>query len=132
MSTRSTITLKNKEGKFETVYCHFDGYIESGVGEMLIKFYPTEDKLKKLLELGDLSILAQSIECPDGHSYGNRVHGYTVAYGRDRGETGTTKTINHSFRSCEKEVYNYLFQDGKWFVNYTENDNLTELSTFFK
>ena len=116
MSTNSTITLKNRDGKFETIYSHWDGYI-SGVGATLKKSYNTPEKVQALVNLGGLSVLDDSIECPEGHTFDNCIEGHTVFYGRDRGETGMEKEISDSFKSCQKEEFNYIFKDGEWFVS---------------
>jgi hypothetical protein len=39
MSTSSYIGKQNKDGSINYVYCHNDGYINGGVGEMLFKNY---------------------------------------------------------------------------------------------
>lgn len=84
MSTRSNIAVE-KDGKIHVIYCHFDGYPE-GVGQTLIDHYKTFDRAMEIIALGDLSTLDKSCECPEGHSYDRRHEGYSVAYGRDRGE----------------------------------------------
>ena len=61
MSTRSSITIK-ADGAYRSVYCHFDGYIEDGVGQMLLEHYNTEAKVLALLEVGDIRTLGPSIE----------------------------------------------------------------------
>ena len=71
MSTRSRIAIENQNGSVTSIYCHFDGYIDS-VGKTLFNHYDQE-KLEKLLELGDISSLGESTID-------------TVAYCRDRGE----------------------------------------------
>lgn len=41
MATHSSITVKTSNGKFQTVYCHFDGYPE-GVGKKLALHYNSQ------------------------------------------------------------------------------------------
>lgn len=43
MATHSSITVKTSNGKFKTVYCHFDGYPE-GVGKTLALHYNSQEK----------------------------------------------------------------------------------------
>jgi hypothetical protein len=88
MATRSRIAIENQDGTVDSIYCHFDGYI-SGVGKKLFEHYDQE-KLEKLLELGDISSLGESTID-------------TVAYCRDRGEDLCFKT----FKDVED-----LFEDG--------------------
>lgn len=88
MSTRSTIA-RLENGKVISIYCHFDGYPE-GVGTVLRQNYTDEGKIKELVNLGDISFIDEFVT-PVGtqHSFETPEVGVTVAYGRDRGETGT-------------------------------------------
>lgn len=58
MSTRSFIALQNKNGSVDAIYCHHDGYIEY-VGNLLKEYYTKEEKVRRLFELGDLSVLGE-------------------------------------------------------------------------
>lgn len=119
MSTRSRIGIKNSDGSVSSIYCHFDGYV-AYVGRMLQEHYQDEDKIRALIALGDLSILDASIDKPDGHSFASRIDGYTVAYGRDRGED-KTDARKHSLTSWPDygQEYEYLNQDGVWYYRKT-------------
>jgi len=86
MSTRSNSIVQRKDGKFARIYVHFDGYLQ-GVGRILREHFQNPAKVEKLVALGDLSSLAPKITKPKGHSFSTPKKGYTVAYGRDRGET---------------------------------------------
>jgi hypothetical protein len=112
MSTRSRIAIETESGIVKSIYCHFDGYV-SGVGKMLYNHYDKE-KLEKLIELGDISSLGESIE-------------NTVAYHRDRGEDlHSTDYLNieglfgNCFRSGEEYAY-YLNKDGVWLMYTFQN-----------
>ncbi|EDF8717950.1 post-segregation killing protein PndC [Salmonella enterica] len=124
MSTRSSITVKTTDGKFRTIYCHFDGY-PSGVGKTLAQYYDTQEKAETLLAGGDISFLEASCDKPEGHSFENPVEGYTVYYGRDRGETGTEPRTYYSFYEVikkESQDFNY-FLDGRQWVYFTRNNS---------
>ncbi|ECG8260411.1 hypothetical protein CB010_006390 [Salmonella bongori] len=123
MSTRSSITVKTTDGKFRTIYCHFDGY-PSGVGKTLVEHYGTQEKAEALLSGGDISTLEASCDKAEGHSFENPVEGYTVYYGRDRGETGTGPRTYYSFYEVikkESQEFNY-FLDGRQWVYFTRNN----------
>jgi len=111
MSTRSNIGMVLENGTFRNIYCHNDGY-PSGVGKTLVKHYTDPEKVKALLDLGNISSLGDSIECPAGHSFENPVKGFTVAYDRDRGENGQEALVS-TRPKCEEE-YLYIFNKGKW------------------
>ena len=130
MATRSTITIINNEGKFETIYCHNDGYIEWN-GKILNENYNTIEKAQELVDLGQISSLYPKIKPEGEHSFESPEEGVTVAYGRDRGETGVEKDVSDSFRDCQKGEYNYLFVNGAWVVEseYGKSGIVSELLT---
>lgn len=87
MSTRSTISALTNDGKnVRTVYCHFDGYPEY-MGNMLLSNYTDNDKVQKLMDLGDLSSVQEHVEPKtDFHCFDNPEDDCCIAYHRDRGE----------------------------------------------
>ena len=114
MSTRCGIGILNTDNSVESIYCHYDGYPE-GVGATLKHSYTNESKIAELIELGDISILDNTIED-------------TVAYHRDRGESRNNTKANHyeSEGQYYEEAtddygadYLYLFKDGRWFIRRT-------------
>lgn len=120
MSTRASIAVLDDEtGEITSVYNHSDGY-PSYVGKLLLEHYNSYDKARALVALGDISVLDESIEKPEGHSFENRVDGYTVFYGRDRGETLTEAKVHKSWREYMMTLadswydYAYLYSRGEW------------------
>lgn len=117
MGTPSSITAKI-DGKFHTIYCHWDGY-PSFNGKILFEEFTTQEKVESLIALGGLSSLGASVECPEGHSYKSPVKGHCIAYGRDRGETGEEAKVSETWleaMNSMSEEYNYSFRDGVWYV----------------
>lgn len=53
MSTRSLIAIERTDGGYDTIYCHYDGYIENGVGEELFRNYQDRLEVRKLITLGN-------------------------------------------------------------------------------
>ena len=120
MATRSTIALEYADGTVDQIYCHWDGYLEHN-GAILQEHYKDPFKVRKLMDLGDVSSLAPSIEKPAGHTFDKSVDGYTVFYGRDRGETGVGSKRFKDFADYKKnhqyEEFEYILRtDGKWYV----------------
>lgn len=118
MSTRSCISALCDDEVIRVIYCHNDGYPEY-VGRVLKDNYHQQDKIENLLKLGSLSFLAESIECPEGHSFNDRIEGYTVAYHRDRGED-LELAKEYEFESSDPlVVLNGIRASGNWdFVDY--------------
>lgn len=121
MSTRSCIITKTETG-YAGIYCHFDGYLE-GVGQTLLKHYQDPSKVARLIALGDISSLGERVEPTGAHSFENPEDGTTVAYGRDRGETGTKAHVAPTLEDVERfyknahNGYVYVFDGVSWKCN---------------
>jgi hypothetical protein len=112
MGTRSTIAIQNEDGTVTGIYCHWDGYLSHN-GDILQKFYTTEEKVRALIALGDLSSLGEQIGSK--HDFNNAPDDECNAYGRDRGETGCEPATEHNWRQYRAEYgqeYDYLFTPG--------------------
>ena len=94
MATNSRIGKMLPDGTIKQIYCHWDGYVEGGVGETLVEHYNTEENIDALLELGDLSQLAQNLNPSGEHSFDKPEAYVCVAYGRDRGEDSSEVSAN--------------------------------------
>jgi len=141
MGTRSSIAIKTEDG-IKAIYCHWDGYVDHN-GRILREHYNTPSKVADLIALGDLSSLGTEIG--QVHPF-DRNHAepelemtdnWCMAYGRDRGETGTKaqtfKTIAEwveaeAERWCE---YFYLFDGQDWIVSNGKKDT-TEFGGCFE
>lgn len=86
MGTRATIARKNKDGSFDSIYTHWDGYPEHHA-PILLEHYSAEEKVQALMDLGALSSLDVSIG--EKHYFNDPPEGQCNAYGRDRGEANT-------------------------------------------
>lgn len=120
MATRSRIALKNNKGQYESIYCHYDGYVEHN-GKMLKEHYNNFYKILGLISLGDISSLRQEVEIPENevHTFDNPLKEVTVAYHRDREEDFNNCTFNHLYdmvSHCynEYEEYLYFYEGDKW------------------
>lgn len=121
MGTRSRIGIRNSDGTITSVYCHWDGYLSHN-GELLLKHWSDEKKLRKLMKMGDMSVLGEDIG--NRHSFDNPdTRGYSCTfYKRDRGETDVDAQTHAGLDDflCVGEEYNYVFHpdEGVWGVNY--------------
>jgi hypothetical protein len=110
MGTRSAIGYKLPNGKIRAKYCHWDGYVEGGVGQTLQESYQAAFKIGRMVELGDMSTLAAEIDdC--------------VFYGRDRGDSPRDVDAQDYddfddfttwFEGCE---YFYVWNGTEWLVS---------------
>jgi hypothetical protein len=108
MATRSRIAIEKQDGTVDSIYCHWDGYLSHN-GKILFNHYDNE-KLEKLIGLGDISTLGESTED-------------TVAYCRDRGEDlnfitfpNVEELFDYGFESGIEYVY-CLTKDGIWLMS---------------
>ncbi len=117
MATPSSITAKCNDGRFRTAYCHSDGFVDHN-GVILFEHFQDQQKIEDMLALGDMSFLQPSIECPEGHSFTIGIKGYSIFYGRDRGEE--VKPCSSSSlitcRSDNKQPYNYYWDGKDWYI----------------
>lgn len=127
MATRSRIAIENENGSVFSIYSHWDGY-PSHNGKILLEHFTDREKVKRLIELGNISSLAPELEAPEGsgHTFENPVKGVVVAYGRDRGEENQQAKSDGSrllFLRSDVQQYGYLFtKEGEWlFVNGVKN-----------
>jgi hypothetical protein len=110
MATRSTIALEYPDGTVRQIYCLWDGYLSNN-GKILSESYRDFEKVKQLIDHGDISSLDDSIE---------KCH----FYGRDNGESNVNANVFGNFEDYVMnhayEEYEYIFRtDGKWYVNKT-------------
>ena len=116
MATRSYIGIRNTDDSVDYIYCHYDGY-PSHNGSILTQHYDTYNKVKALIELGDLSILGpeigekQNFNTPSTHN-----KSWCLAYGRDRNEPNTSaKNSRYSELIKDQNVdYVYVFDGDYW------------------
>lgn len=104
MATRSRIAIEKQDGTVESIYCHFDGYV-NGVGQTLQNHYSTREKMEKLIELGDISSLGDTPE-------------ETVAYHRDRNED-----LNITSYPDVPTLFDDGYSSGVEYVYYLTKDN---------
>ena len=120
MSTRAHIVKKLKDGKYIGIYHHSDGYPEY-LGELLLTYYDTEEKLDKLISLGDMSFAGPIPE--DDPKLWDRQFGYESDKCRTykgRGESGCDARVG-DLEDFIGEDFTYVFEDGKWtFYNWDE------------
>ena len=122
MATSSRIGILRKDGTTETIYCHSDGYPEHH--EPILKtYYNSIDKVKALIALGDISVLAPRIAPNEGevHNFDNPVDDIVIAYHRDRGEEYNPPSIyknKEELFSMEYFEWLYLFDEStnEWLI----------------
>jgi hypothetical protein len=137
MSTRSNIGYKHPvTGKYHYCYCHWDGYM-SWNGRILRDNYKSLQKVKMLVNLGDISVLKKNVRPPkkpmyedytkrvgnkrvyvpvEKHSFETPDRNTVIAYHRDRGEPLNKPKVSDEF-PVEQE-WAYCFIDGRWFFKW--------------
>lgn len=118
MATRGSITVKLPNGKYRSVYTHWDSYPKHN-GKILLENYNTQELAEELVEGGDISSLGKQVSTDLPHSFTNPQSDVTVYYHRDRGEEMTRNDFD-SFEAAmimKRNEYNYLFQEGSWYLH---------------
>lgn len=84
----------------------------------MLKHWKTLAKVRALMALGDLSVLGSVIgRKTNFDKFDSRKQRQCLAYGRDRGETGTAAQHYPSLAAFNKAFDNnfaYLFENGTW------------------
>jgi len=126
MSTRSRIGILHTDETIDSIYCHFDGYLENN-GVILQNDYQDINKVKHLINLGDISVLGKNLY-PESAGSSNSGIGVdkecVIAYHRD-GKEDLHKYHSNSIKEFEKncidsdQEYAYLYSeyDNKWWVS---------------
>ena len=156
MATRSTISVVDKrteDGSGRTIYCHWDGYPENN-GRILLESYTEAKKVNSLIDLGDISSLAENvapskkgvlrkmnanyeydlIPTKEPHSFDNPHNGVVVAYIRDRKEKDCEATTfrgkNPGNNIAQEFDYLFVVEENKWYVrnNHKTRPKFVELT----
>lgn len=117
MSTRAVIGRTNPDKTITYIYLHNDGYPEYA-GTILRDHYTDEDKIKRLLELGDLSIIGLEpvvVQRDEQYEIENGFYNKCGAYGEDN---NTAKNLDEYLDKADGMFaeYVYLYEDGHWRV----------------
>jgi hypothetical protein len=120
MGTRSNIIAMTGENEWQRIYCHWDGYISHN-GVILSEHYRNRDKIKQLMELGNLSVLGKEIGTK--HPFGSGGADECTAYGRDRGDVDMEAKKGLSLAAIWPEPdtwveYVYVWGGSDWSVGY--------------
>jgi len=119
MSTNALIALHHPESEcFRTIYLHWDGYVEHA-GKILVNHYDTFEKVLDLIDLGNLSVLGETLG--EKHNFSDHVDGVCTAYGRDRGEANSGhEVVEDTIRALVQNgagiPYLYLFMNNSWLM----------------
>ena len=97
------------------IYLHQNGEFEKA-GKILFENYNTEEKVKELVSLGDLSKLGKEIGYQ--HEFYEETENYSgcLAYHRDRNEELKIWDVNKDFLKhyLGEYTYVYAFKDNQW------------------
>jgi hypothetical protein len=131
MATRSLIGMMEAD-QVRFIYCHWDGY-PSHNGALLLDHHSTVERVRGLLDLGDLSSLgeelgekhdfdwrmklmqelrAKGVQNYDEDAEYRRLDRMCLAYGRDRGETDIEA------KTCSREQYRGFAVSGEYGAEY--------------
>lgn len=90
-------------------------------------------KIEELLKLGNLSVLCEKTEpnpkLPHSYEFGERQDDVCVAYGRDRGETGTEARIRTLQELYDADCIDYIYifsEDNEWKYHYYKFEDMSD------
>lgn len=124
MATRCFIACILPGGRYERIYCHWDGYPE-WAGAMLSKWYTNDAAIDRLMRLGDLSTLgetpfawrsdARRLWVPDmlSDEYQTLRYRFCVAYGTPATVVGSLDELLSTLGEADTE-YLYVWNGEEW------------------
>lgn len=116
MSTNAYIGMELSDGKIKYIYSHWDGYVENpGVGHTLKTFYKDINKVKELINLGNISLLRKNIGEKRENYNLSRENEWTIAYGRDLNSQDIDAKTVKNYESLPGIQYTYIFKNGEWY-----------------
>ena len=115
MSTRSTIGMTLTNEMIVCIYCYHDGYPDH-VGQILAKYYDTEEKIKDLMKGGHLEWIESKLSLCDYTHRGS----YPLP---ENCCPVTRRSLGDFIQKIREENhdYGYIYRDGKWHV-YNPNE----------
>lgn len=121
MGTSANIIALHSDGRWGVTYVNYDGYPDC-VGMMLHDYHSTQEKVDLLLAPGHMRSLGMDSTCPDGHSYRTPAPGFSIYYGRDRGEEDVDTDYYESFAEAWENAksnggqYTYAWDGVAWHI----------------
>src|SRR5574344_271830 len=123
MSTRSNIAYKINDKQVKVIYCHWDGGL-SNVGQTLVDCYDTPNKVKELVDFGNISSLGETLqECEVDYSRekGGNVKVSELGKYRDvkhgddeRSTIMTLEKYSKLYKENTMIMYYYLYDGKQW------------------
>ena len=114
MGTHCLIGMIRPNRSVTCIYCHYDGYPQYN-GKLLLENYQTKDKIKELIELGNISCLDKEVAPSKDmeHTFYKPAKDVTIAYQRDRGEKGqqakSFHTLKEFYQFYNKSAINHVY-----------------------
>jgi hypothetical protein len=127
MGTHCTIAIINDDNTISMTRADSDGYVrEPGVGSTLVKYYTDYNIVKELIGYGDVANLGKKLH-PTGTEHSidfpeDEVCCFFLRDSDDYEEDDEYFTTDHFLTVQEYEQriegwrYNYLFEDGEWYI----------------
>lgn len=141
MGTSAIIALYN-EGKYDYIYCKYDGYL-SKVGFYLLEYYKDIDKIKSMISLGDLVGIGKEIGSKHNISFMERFKNFAegkpdpedwcffilrdkmenvVYYEHAEHKTKSVSTKEELISNCSSSFL-YLYENNCWHIMKTHHKN---------
>ena len=102
---RQTVMLPNS-ANYMYISCFYDGYILSGVGDVLLEKYKNYEDVLNIICQGNRSELVTGLK---NETYAERGEGWGINKPR----------YAENIYDIEADSYNYVFENGKWYVRTT-------------
>lgn len=121
MSTHCLIGYIKEDKTIDFIYCHKDGYL-AHTGKYLETFYNDENKIKSLLNLGDIEFLDKNLPKDSNENI-------VISFNNSTDIIRNIKSINELKEYLKNHwiSYSYLRLNNEWYYLKKINDNHIEL-----
>ncbi len=113
MATRSRIGIELADGSILSIYCHLDGYPEFN-GVKLVENFNTLEKVKELIDLGDISCLWTNV----GFNQETLPQVGPLPYSARGEDCPPRLDVDMDEFFSDNEEYSYIFRNGNWYAYY--------------
>ena len=120
MPIPASISIMNSDGSLDTIYNHWNGYPD-GLGETLIDYYITEDMVRELIALGNVSYVGRKLKPTTSNPDSDVTLALGVTTWKPNKEAIHFDTFEDYCKSNMIQKYNYIYNRPHWYI-YTVNN----------
>ena len=121
MPIPASISIMNSDGSLDTIYNHWNGYPD-GLGETLIDYYITENMVRELIALGNVSYVGRKLKPTTSNPDSDVTLALGVTAWKPNKEAIHFDTFEDYCKSNMIQKYNYIYNHPHWYIYTVDNE----------